>query len=177
MLNSRSLSLPTIFLHWIIAIAFIGVFALGLYMVDLPRSPDKFQLYDIHKSIGFLILLVAIIRIIWRVKEGAIPPASPMPAWQEKLGKAVHGMLMLATLAMPLSGILMSMGGGRAIEVFGVQVIAAGEKMPMLQETASTIHGMAVYVLVALFVLHGVGALKHQLIDKDGTITRMLGRA
>ncbi|WP_264876732.1 cytochrome b [Vibrio agarivorans] len=177
MLNSRSLSIPTIVLHWLIAIAFIGVFALGLYMVDLPRNPDKFALYDIHKSIGFLILLVAVVRIVWRVKEGALPAASEMPAWQEKLGKAVHGLLMLATLAMPLSGILMSIGGGRAIEVFGLQIIAAGEKTPWLQEAAGTLHGMAVYVLVALFVLHGAGALKHQFIDKDGTITRMLGRA
>ncbi|MDR9831268.1 cytochrome b, partial [Vibrio sp. FNV 38] len=170
------LSKPTIVLHWLVAIAFIGVFALGLYMVDLPRSPDKFELYGIHKSIGFLILFAAIVRIGWRLKEGAIPAASEMPAWQMKLGKAVHGMLMLATLAMPLSGVVMSIAGGRALEVFGLEVIAAGEKTPWLQEITSSIHELAVYVLVALFVLHGVGALKHQFIDKDGTISRMLGR-
>ncbi|MGL6312654.1 cytochrome b [Vibrio sp. WXL103] len=176
MLNTGSLSKPTVVLHWLVALAFIGVFGLGLYMVDLPRSPDKFELYAIHKSVGLLILFVAAARIIWRLKEGAIQPASSLPAWQEKLGKAVHGILMLATIAMPLSGILMSIGGGRAIELFGLELIAAGEKMPLLQQSANTVHTFAVNALLVIFALHVAGALKHQLIDKDGTLTRMLGR-
>ncbi|MHA2716923.1 cytochrome b [Vibrio owensii] len=177
MLNKKPLTWQTIILHWITGLAFIGVFALGLYMVDLPRSPEKFEWYGIHKSLGAIILVVALIRLVWRLKEGALPPASKMPAWQDKAAKAVHGILLLATLAMPISGIAMSAGGGRAVDIFGWVIIAEGPETPWLQEIGSTIHHSAVEILIAVFVLHVAGAIKHQVVDKDGTISRMLGRS
>ncbi len=177
MLNKKPLTWQTITLHWITGLAFIGVFALGLYMVDLPRSPEKFEWYGIHKSLGAIILVVALIRLVWRLKEGALPPASEMPVWQDKAAKAVHGILLLATLAMPISGIAMSAGGGRAVDIFGWVIIAEGPETPWLQEIGSTIHHSAVEILIAVFVLHVAGAIKHQLVDKDGTISRMLGRS
>ncbi len=87
MLNKKPLTWQTIALHWVTGLAFIGVFALGLYMVDLPRSPEKFEWYGIHKSLGAIILVVALIRLVWRLKEGALPPASEMPAWKIKRPK------------------------------------------------------------------------------------------
>lgn len=177
MLNKQPLTWQTITLHWITGLAFIGVFALGLYMVDLPRSPEKFEWYGIHKSLGAIILVVALIRLVWRLKEGALPPASKIPAWQDKAAKAVHGILLLATLAMPISGIAMSAGGGRAVDIFGWVIIAEGPETPWLQELGSTIHHSAVEILIAVFVLHVAGAIKHQVVDKDGTISRMLGRS
>ncbi|MGY3572416.1 cytochrome b [Vibrio paucivorans] len=177
MLNKKPLTWQTIVLHWIVGLSFIGVFGIGLYMVDLPRGPEKFEWISLHKSIGALILAAALIRFGWRLKEGALPPASKMPAWQDKAAKAVHGILLLATLAMPISGVAMSVGGGRAIEIFGWQVIAESAKTPWLQELGSTIHTSAVEILIFVFVLHVGGAIKHQVIDKDGTISRMLGRS
>lgn len=177
MLNKKPLTWQTITLHWITGLAFIGVFALGLYMVDLPRSPEKFEWYGIHKSLGAIILVVALIRLVWRLKEGALLPASEMPVWQDKAAKAVHGILLLATLAMPISGIAMSAGGGRAVDIFGWVIITEGPETPWLQELGSTIHHSAVEILIAVFVLHVAGAIKHQVVDKDGTISRMLGRS
>lgn len=126
--NTKTYSKTSIALHWIVGLAFIGVFIIGAYLSDLPRGPEKMELVALHKSFGVLILLIALARVFWRIKEGAIPPASVMPAWQEKVAKAVHGLLLLATLAMPLSGIAMNIGGGRALEVFGYTLVAAGEK-------------------------------------------------
>ncbi len=177
MLNKHSLSIPTIALHWITGLAFICVFAVGLYMVDLPRGPEKFELIGLHKSFGALILIIAIARIVWRLKEGSIPPASPVAVWQDKLAKAIHGILMLATLAMPVSGIAMSVGGGRGADIFGWQFIAEGDKIAWLQELGGTIHGASVNIIIAALVLHIAGAIKHQAVNKDGTISRMLGRA
>ncbi len=176
MLNNKPLSWQTISLHWLTGLMFIGVFVLGLYMADLPRGPEKFELIGIHKSLGALILLVAIARIAWRLKEGAISPASPVAPWQDKLAKSVHGILMLATLLMPLSGIAMSVGGGRGVDIFGWQLIGQGDKIAWLQELGGAIHGFSVNIIIAVFVLHVVGALKHQVVDKDNTISRMLGR-
>ncbi len=128
--NTKTYSKTSVALHWIVGFAFIGVFIVGLYMADLPRGPEKMELMALHKSFGVLILLLALARgLFGEIKEGAIPPASVMPAWQEKVAKAVHGLLLLATLAMPLSGIAMNIGGGRALEVFGYTLVAAGEKV------------------------------------------------
>ncbi|WP_194435479.1 cytochrome b [Vibrio fluminensis] len=177
MLNKHSLSIPTIALHWITGLAFIGVFALGLYMGELTPETGKFQIMGIHKSLGALILIVALIRIVWRLKEGSIPPASPVAVWQDKLAKAIHGILMLATIAMPISGLAMSVGGGRGADIFGWQFIAEGDKIVWLQELGGSIHGLSVNIIIAALVLHIAGAIKHQLVEKDGTISRMLGRA
>ncbi|GAK86748.1 putative cytochrome b561 [Vibrio ponticus] len=177
MLNNQSLSWQTIALHWITGLAFIGVFALGLYMGELTPETGKFQMMGIHKSLGALILVVALIRIIWRLKEGALPPASPVAAWQDKLAKAIHGILMLATLAMPVSGIAMSVGGGRGVDIFGWQFIAKGDEIVWLQELGGAIHGLSVNIIIAALVLHIAGAIKHQIVDKDSTISRMVGRA
>ncbi|WP_114766303.1 cytochrome b [Vibrio rhodolitus] len=177
MLNNQSLSWQTIALHWITGLAFIGVFALGLYMGELTPETGKFQMMGIHKSLGALILIVALIRIVWRLKEGALPPASPVAAWQDKLAKAIHGILMLATLAMPVSGIAMSVGGGRGVDIFGWQFIAKGDEIVWLQELGGAIHGLSVNIIIAALVLHIAGAIKHQIVDKDSTISRMVGRA
>ncbi|RJX75318.1 cytochrome b [Vibrio sinensis] len=176
MLNPLPLSRSTIFWHWLTALSFIAIFALGYYLVDLPRSPEKGELIGIHKSFGALFLLLAIARIIWRLKEGAISPASETPAWQEKAAKSVHGLLMLATLVMPISGIAMSIGGGRSIDIFGWTLISAGEKVEWLQQVGGNIHGFFVNIIIAVFALHILGAIKHHVLDKDQTLNRMFGR-
>ncbi|QIL86635.1 cytochrome b (plasmid) [Vibrio sp. HDW18] len=172
----KTYSKTSIALHWITGLAFIAVFVVGDYLSDLPRGPEKLQLLALHKSFGVMILLIALTRIMWRIKEGAIPPASVMPAWQYKAAKAVHGLLMLATLAMPISGIAMNIGGGRALEVFGYTLVAAGESLPWLQELGSAIHKGAPPLIITIVLLHILAAIKHQVIDKDATIARMLGR-
>ncbi len=71
----------------------------------------------------------------------------------------------------------MSIGSGRGIDIFGWQLIAAGEETLWLKELGSTVHHFAVEIIIVAFVLHVAGALKHQFIDKDSTISRMLGRS
>lgn len=173
--NTKTYSKTSIALHWIVGLAFIGVFIIGAYLSDLPRGPEKMELVALHKSFGVLILLIALARAFGESRR-AIPPASVMPAWQEKVAKAVHGLLLLATLAMPLSGIAMNIGGGRALEVFGYTLVAAGEKVVWLQELGAAVHKTAPPIIIAIVLLHIAAVLKHHLIDKDATMARMLGR-
>ncbi len=174
--NTKKLSLTTIVMHWLAGVSFIGVFIVGLIMSEMERGPSKSELMGYHKSIGVLILIVAAIRILWRLKEGKLSSLGSSPAWQEKIAHAVHGILMLATIAMPISGIIMSAAGGRSVDVFGWVIISAGEKIEWLQQLGSTVHHSAVNIIVAVLVLHVIGALKHQFMDKDGTISRMIGK-
>lgn len=173
---NNKLSKPTIALHWITGLLFIGVLSLGLYVESLSRSPEKFELLGIHKSLGLIVLVVAAIRLSWRLKEGAISSISSLPPAQAILAKAVHHLLLLGTLLMPISGLMMSIGGGRAIMLFDLELISAGEKIEWLGGLGSNIHGIAAYVIIATLLLHIAGALKHQFMDKDGTISRMLGK-
>lgn len=169
-------SKPTLFFHWLTGLGFIGVLGLGLYLEQMERSPAKGELMGIHKSLGVIILLIAVLRVAWRLKEGPIESSAVLTRVQEILAKSIHGILMLATLLMPISGIAMSVGGGRALEVFGVEILAAGEKIEWLQSLGGGVHGFAPKIIIAALVLHIAAALKHQWVDKDGTLSRMLGR-
>ena len=77
---------------------------------------------------------------------------------------------------MPISGLMMSIGGGHSIGVFGLDIFtSSGEKIEFLSQAGHIGHGLGAKVLMFFILLHIAGAIKHQLIDKDGTISRMLG--
>ncbi|PMN65513.1 cytochrome b [Enterovibrio norvegicus] len=177
MSNVSSLSKPTIFFHWLVAISFIGVLAFGLYVEDLPGGPEKGELIGLHKSFGVLVLVLAVSRLLWRFKEGSISSIPGSPRWQEKIAAGVHHLLLLATLLMPVSGIAMSLGGGHDIGVFGVTLITAGEKNELLGQIGSTTHEVLANIVMVTLALHVLGALKHHIVDKDATLKRMLGKS
>lgn len=171
----------TIGLHWIIAAAVIGMLAFGLYLEDLPRGPEKSALIGIHKSIGLTILVLAAVRLGWRLINGIPQPVGRYSSIERRLAKAVHWLLLLGTLLMPISGILMSLSGGYGLAVFGLEIVPVWRGTPgfeaneALGEIADVVHAVGGKVLIAAIVLHFAGALKHHLIDKDATLRRMLG--
>ena len=90
-------------LHWLLALAIVGSFSVGLYMADLPLSPQKLKLYNWHKWAGTTILALSALRLLWRLSHR--PPAdTPMPAWQQGAAHATHGLLYLLFFAVPLVG-------------------------------------------------------------------------
>ena len=170
-------SLTTVSLHWIIAIGMIAMLAFGLYLEDLPKSPEKGELLGIHKSFGVIILVVALLRIFWRAKNKFPKPLSTLANWQAKLAKFTHWFLIIGTVMMPISGVIMTIGGGRSIAVFGVELIAgSGEKIEALSQVGHIIHGLGGKLIILFLILHVIGAIKHQVFDKDGTLSRMAGR-
>lgn len=175
--TSGKMPLPTVALHWIIALAIIAMLVFGLYVEDLPRSPEKGELIGLHKSIGVLILILALIRIAWRVISQYPEPLGQMSKWQELIAKLTLLVLILGTVLMPVSGIIMSIGGGHSVGLFGLELIAgSGEKMETVSRVGHIMHGLGGKLMIAFLVLHILGAIKHERIDKDGTLSRMLGR-
>ncbi|MBX2848685.1 MAG: cytochrome b [Acidiferrobacterales bacterium] len=170
-------SFPTIAFHWVIAIGMIAMLAFGLYLDDMPRSPEKGELIGLHKSFGIIILSLAILRILWRIKNKFPIPVAPMDEQQARVAKITHWVLIVATALMPISGVLMSVGGGHPVGVFGFELIAAGEKNALLSNVGHRIHGAGANVVMIFIVLHIAGAIKHHFFDKDATLTRMLGRS
>ena len=175
-MNQTVLSKGTIALHWLVAIAFLVVLGLGLYMEELPKGPEKFEIMDIHKSLGFAFLFLSVIRLGWRIREGVIPPISESQAWQDKMAKGIHHLLLLATILMPVSGLMMSIGGGHGVDFFGSVIVAGGDKIEWLGGLGHEIHEILANLAILAVLLHVAGGLKHHIIDKDATLTRMLGK-
>jgi cytochrome b561 len=164
-------------LHIIIALGMITLLTVGIIMSEF----EIFFLYDIHKSFGAIIFVLALARVIWRVKKGWPSAVGVMSKAQHMIAKAIHWILIISTVLYPLSGLMMSIGGGHGLTVFGLEIVAeivdsAGDAIPVnafVGGLGHDIHGLITYFVIGAIVLHIVGALKHHFIDKDETITRM----
>jgi cytochrome b561 len=162
-------------LHWLIAFAIIGSFSVGLYMVDLPLSPQKLKIYSWHKWAGVTIFLCVVLRLGWRLLHR--PPELPagVPAWQRSLAAATHVLLYLLMIVVPLSGWLMSSAKGFQTVWFGVLPLPdLLDKNAELGELLQQMHKLLNFSMAALVFTHLGAALKHHFIDRDDILARML---
>jgi cytochrome b561 len=162
-------------LHWLIAFALVGSFSVGLYMVELPLSPQKLRIYSWHKWAGVTIFLCVVLRLGWRLAHP--PPELPaaMPAWQRSLAGATHVLLYLLMVAVPLSGWLMSSAKGFQTVWFGVLPLPdLLDKDKELGDLLQNIHGLLNFGMAALVFMHIGAALKHHFLDRDDVLARMI---
>jgi cytochrome b561 len=162
-------------LHWLIAFAIVGSFSVGLYMVDLPLSPQKLKIYSWHKWAGVTIFLFVMLRLAWRLSHE--PPALPaaMPAWQRSVASATHVVLYLLMVAVPLSGWLMSSAKGFQTVWFGVLPLPdLLAKNAELGDLLQLLHRVLNYSMAALVLAHLGAAVKHHFIDRDDVLARMI---
>ena len=168
-------SRTSIALHWLIALLIFAAFPLGLYMHELPLSPRKLQLYSYHKWLGMCVLLLVLLRVLWRATHRPPPLVAGMPRWQEVAAHGAHHGLYLLMLAVPLTGWLMSSALGFTVVWFGVLPLPdLVGKDKALGEALKAVHEFLNYALLLLVIVQVAGAVKHQLIDRDGTLARML---
>jgi len=163
-------------LHWLLAVAIAATFSLGLYMHDLPASPYRSQLYDWHKWAGACILALSMLRLLWRLTHR--PPADvAMPHWQARAARAVHWLMYVLFLGVPLSGWAHSSAAGHPVLVFGVLTLP--DFVPMdktLAEAAKGLHALLGSALAILVIGHVAVALKHRFVDGDALLARMAWR-
>ncbi len=165
---------PAIVLHWLVALLIFVAFPLGVYMHELPLSPGKLQLYSYHKWIGITILMLASLRVVWRLTH--TPPALPdsISGWQRRASQVVHGLLYLLILAIPLSGWLMSSAKGFQTVWFGVLPLPdLVGKDKALGEQLAELHQILNFILLFLVILHVGAALKHQFMERLPFMQRM----
>jgi len=163
----------SIALHWIIALLMIGMLCVGLYMVGLPLSPQKIQIYGWHKATGMFILLMVLLRLIWRLSN--IQPRLKLPFWEKISARVMHWLLYALMFLMPLTGWLMTSAAGYTVSFFGLFIIpapiSANEQAKAL---FGTLHEGFAYALIVAIIIHILAALKHHFIDKDDILRRML---
>ena len=162
-------------LHWAIALVIFAAFPLGIYMHDLALSPTKLRLINYHKWIGITALILAIVRVAWRLvyRPPDLPPT--MAPWERSTALAMHILLYVLIIAAPLSGWLMSSATGFQTVWFGViplpDLIGKDKE---LGRFLLELHSNLNYLLIALAGLHIAAALKHHFVAHDGILAQMI---
>ncbi|CTQ53992.1 hypothetical protein LP7551_02524 [Roseibium album] len=188
MLRNTSTGYGTIAIafHWTMAVLIIGMLALGIYMHELPPTePATFQLYQLHKSTGFVVLALAAFRLVWRL----INPAPQLPSGMHPLEKLAahlgHVGLYLLIFAIPVTGWFMVSASPWGIPTILFNVLpvphlpipeALGSK-DQAEAFFKLLHEYGAFLLIGLIVVHIAAALKHHFIARDETLKRMVSTA
>lgn len=160
-------------LHWLVALLVFCNIYLGIHMVGLHVSPAKLRLYSYHKWVGVTLLALAILRLAWRAGHRP-PPDLPMPAWQRVVAHSTHGLMYLLLLLVPLAGWTYSSAAGFPVVYLKLwRLPDLVDKNAALAERLKFSHAALASVLCALVLLHIMGAVKHQWLDRDGLMRRM----
>ncbi len=165
------------FLHWSVAGLIVGQYVLAKLAENAKHNDEILQqlaLLANHKSVGITILVLAIIRLIYRTRMPAPSLPLSMSAWQVNASKASHILLYGFLFALPISGWLMS--SAKAYSVSWFNVLALPDFVAPNESLAEQLHAVHYYLAEALFVIaliHILAALKHHYVDKDSVLTRM----
>ncbi|MCP1198165.1 cytochrome b/b6 domain-containing protein [Notoacmeibacter sp. MSK16QG-6] len=169
-------------LHWAIAFLILTLLPLGIYMHELPQVSgeevaQKIWLYSLHKTLGVMVLALAILRVIWAILNRRPAPLHPERRAETFLAETVHWALYAAILATPLAGWFYH----AATEGFAPIWWPFGQNLPFipsddaeLSKIFKSVHAGLAITMIGLVGLHIVGALKHLVIDRDGTLARMV---
>lgn len=171
---SQRYTYTAIGLHWLMAIGFFAMFALGLYMTEMPFSPQKLQVYSWHKWAGVSLFLFALFRLIWRLTHR--PPELPasMNTAAATLAHLGHFALYFFMFAVPLSGWFMSSAMGFQTVWFGILPLPdLIPKDKTLADVFSAAHTYLNWAFIITIIGHILAALKHQFINKDNLLARM----
>jgi cytochrome b561 len=162
-------------LHWITALLMLATVPVAWQMLEMSRgAPMRAVYFSVHKSIGVTILLLTVVRLIWRSRHPA-PSLSPtLPRWAAWTAKGNHVLLYLLLLGMPLSGYIHSATGGHPVNYFGLFDLPLLPSDDALSDATLAIHRAGQWLLYAVVALHVLGAAWHVAVRRDGTLDRML---
>ena len=172
-----------IILHWLMAVLILGNLVLGLLLEGIPDD-QKFQFYQLHKSLGISVLVLAVLRVVWRFMFPAPAMLATLKSWEVWAVKITHFLFYGLMVGIPFSGWALVSASPRKIPtiLFGVvplphlpffDGIEDAEARKQLSHTIGEAHELLAFGLLALLALHIAAALRHHWILKDETILRM----
>lgn len=173
--TSNGYGFVSIIVHWISALAVIGIFFLGFWMVDLTYYSTWYKTAPhIHKSVGVLLLLLTVFRLTWRCFNPKPKGADGHKVWEKKISHYTHILIYVLLFSIMCSGYLISTADDRGIWVFDwFDLPSLGRLFTDQADIAGLVHQVLAYSLIGLVILHSLGALKHHFFDKDNTLIRM----
>lgn len=175
-------SIPTIVLHWTIAALILANLFLGLKS-ETVRGLARFEILQIHKSIGITVLVLSLARLAWRLVHRPPPYPDTMKPWEKAAASTVHWGFYALMIGMPLLGWVIVSASPTNIPTLLYKTIpwphlGFVHDLPMatrrpLEDHAATAHAILGFIMIGLLVLHVGAALKHQFWTRDGVLYRM----
>ena len=162
-------------LHWLIAALILAQFVIGSIAEEMELTPAKLDLFVWHKSIGITVLLLAVLRLMWRMGNPPPLPPAGTPEWERRLAGLAHWAIYVLIFAVPLSGWWVSDASRVPFKAFFAvpmpDLIATDRA---LQESAAEVHEAFTTALLIVVVVHVAAALRHHFLLHDDVLRRML---
>ena len=164
-------------LHWVLAVLVLGLYALGWYMVDIPKgTPPVAYFYNVHKSIGLVAALPLVLLIVWRATHAPPPLPATLPAWEARAAHVNHVLFYVCLFVLVASGFLESNFTRFGIRFFGYPLPVLGWEDRAIYRFFNRVHVYTSHFFVVLIAIHIGAALKHLFFDRDQVFHRMLPR-
>jgi cytochrome b561 len=163
-------------LHWLVFSLVAAQYAVAISMPDIGRETVPGTLINLHMSIGATILLVVVLRALWRLAH-PVPLSTVGAAWERHVARVTHGLLYLLLAISPILGWANASARDWTIRIFGAftlpHLVAPHARIGML---AGDVHTLLAWTLLVLIGLHVAAALYHGFVREDGVLQRMLPR-
>ena len=166
-------STPAVVLHWLLALLIAFMAGLGWWMMTVEHEPGGRRWFDLHQSVGLVVFTLVLLRVVWRLLHRPEHLPQDVPQWQVWLSGLTQFLLYALMLVLPITGIVGSEYSRNGLKFFGATLPSWATADRATAHQFFGIHETLVWVLVALVVLHVLGALKHLLFDRDGVFQRM----
>lgn len=163
--------LTTRMIHWLTALMLVGSFALVWSIGWLPAGPARAQAVGLHRTVGLLVLVVTVLRLLWRLVSQR-PPAIGQSPWTWAAA-AVHATLLATLLIVPLLGWTYTNARGHALLLLGMKLPSLIFKDQYFSRVAIGTHEFLSYALLVLIGAHVAAALWHHVVLRDATLKRM----
>ena len=160
--------------HWILFLMLTFSIAAGNFLAAMPKGAEKLQAAGMHKSFGAILLMLILLRFLWRLinENQSLPDGTTSN--QAMMAKAMHWFLYILMFAQPLSGILMSQAAGFPVSFFGLfEFPVFMDKAPEVAKFFRAMHGTVWILLVVAVIGHVGAALRHHFIKKDYVLKQM----
>jgi cytochrome b561 len=161
-------------LHWLIVVLLIAQFSVAWTMPNIGRGTKPEDLIAVHLSLGTFILVVVLIRLAWRLTHPVPLLADDVPWWQHRAAQALHALLYLVLVLLPLQGWANANARGWDVAIFGVTLPKIMATQSRLGMQLGDIHQTTGIVLLVLVGLHVLAALYHHVVRRDRVLLRML---
>jgi len=160
--------------HWLLFLMFAFSIVTGNFLASLPKGAEKLQAAGMHKSFGAVILMLLMLRLVWRLTNKTPQLPDETTAGEAFVAKTMHWGLYVLMFAQPLSGIMMSQAAGIPVSFFGLfEFPVFLDKNPELAKAFLSIHGTVWILLVIAITGHVGAALHHHFIKKDKVLKQM----